>query len=100
VSYNEVPGGANAAFCAKANAGNPHTCASAAVQFNDASSSWADATVALSADAQKLVLTPVAAAPAGATAIVATAYGWGSIPLMTAYRADIDAPVLGWNATC
>ncbi len=97
ISYNEVPGGASPTFCAQANTANPHTCAGAAVKFDDGS--WADATVALTADAQQLVLTPVAPAPAGATAIVATAYGWGSIPLMTAYRADIDAPVLGWNET-
>lgn len=97
VPFNEVPGGATPSFCAQQNAANPHTCAGAAVKFDDGT--WADAAVSLTADAQRLVLTPVAPAPAGATAIVATAYGWGSIPLMTAYRADIDAPVLGWNKT-
>ena len=87
------------AYCVSANAKQPATCAWASLQFDDAARSWVNATVALSADATQLVLTPNGGAPAGATRIVASSYGWGSIPLMTAYRADIDAPVLGWNVT-
>ena len=45
-----------------------------------------------------------ASPPSGAKNAVATAYGWGSIPMMTVYRADMDGedgqlPVLTWNRT-
>lgn len=72
-----------------------NTCAGAALQFDDAGASWVAATVALDASAQKIVLT--APPPAGATKVVASAYGYGAIPLMTVYAADRDLPVLTWN---
>ena len=97
VPANAYPGGATDAWCQAQNKGNPFTCAWASVQFD--TGAWANATVALSADAARLVLTPAAPAPAGAARIVASAYGWGSIPLLTAYRADLDVPVLPWNMT-
>ena len=80
------------AFCVAANAKLPATCAWASLQFDDAARSWVNATVALSADATKLVLTPNGGAPAGATRIVASSYGWGSIPLMTAVRLTRTMP--------
>ena len=45
-----------------------------------------------------------ASPPSGAKNAVATSYGWGSIPIMTVYRADMDGedgqlPVLTWNRT-
>ena len=94
---NAAPGGATDAWCAAANAKQPYTCAWATLGYD--TGAVVNATVALSADATQLVLTPTAPVPAGATRIVSSTYGWGSVPLMTAYRADIDAPVLAWNRT-
>ena len=82
--------------CSALNAATPGTCAWAAVQFNDPAATWANATVALSADGAGVVLT-AAAVPAGATRATATSYGWGSIPMLTVYRADADLPVLPWK---
>ena len=41
---------------------------------------------------------------AGATKAVASSYGWGSIPMLNVYRADMEGedgqlPVLPWNRT-
>ena len=60
------------------------------------------AAVGLSADKQGMTLT--APAPPGAKTAIATSYGWGSIPMMTVYRADMEGedgqlPVLTWNRT-
>ena len=70
------------------------------MQFDDAKKSWVRAVVGLSADKQAMTLT--APAPAGATAAIATSYGWGAVPMMTVYRADMEGedgqlPVLTWN---
>ena len=78
------------------------TCAGASVQFDDAKKSWVQATVGLSADKQGMALS--APAPAGAKAAIATSYGWGAVPMMTVYRADMEGedgqlPVLTWNRT-
>jgi len=86
--------------CATMNAKTPATCAWAAVQFNDKAKSWVNATVALTADKKGMALT--APVPTGATAAVASSYGWGDIPMMTVYRADMQGedgqlPVLPWN---
>jgi hypothetical protein len=32
-----------------------------------------------------------------APAVLGSAYGWGSIPLLSAYDAGTDLPVLPWN---
>lgn len=72
-------------------------CAWAALQFNDAGKTWVNASVSLGPSKQTLVLS--AAAPAGATAPVASSYGWAPIPMLTAYLADHDLPVLPWLAT-
>merc|ERR1712046_437219 len=86
--------------CPALNAKTPRTCAWAELQFNDAQETWVNATVSLSADKKSMVL--AATAPVGATAITRTSYGWGSVPMMTVYRADMDGkdgqlPVLTWN---
>ena len=78
------------------------TCAGASVQFDDTKKSWVKATVGLSADKQGMMLT--APAPAGAKAAIATSYGWGAVPFLTVYRADMEGedgqlPVLTWNRT-
>ena len=82
--------------CTALNAAAPGTCAWAGVQFDDPGATWANATVALSADGAGLLLT-ANAVPAGATRATATSYGWGSIPMLTAYKADADLPVLPWK---
>ena len=99
----------NAAFnaktagnCVTTNAKKAGSCAWASVQFNDAKKTWVNATVGLSADKQGVTLS--APAPAGAKAVVATSYGWGAVPMMTVYRADMEGedgqlPVLTWNRT-
>ena len=71
-------------------------------RFDDSAKSWVNATVALTSDKQGMVLS--ASPPSGAKNAVATSYGWGSIPIMTVYRADMDGedgqlPVLTWNRT-
>ena len=88
--------------CTKANQKAPGSCAWASIQFDDSAKSWVNATVALTSDKQGMVLS--ASPPSGAKNAVATAYGWGSIPMMTVYRADMDGedgqlPVLTWNRT-
>ena len=30
---------------------------------------------------------------------VASAYGWGSVPMMSLYDAETNLPVIGWNKT-
>ena len=111
VSLNDVEGGlvlkdafnlGTAGDCTAQNAKTPDSCAWASVQFDDAARSWVNATVGLSSD--KTAIELFAAAPAGATKAVATSYGWGSVPMMTVYRADMDGedgqlPVLTWNET-
>ena len=70
-------------------------CGWAALQFNDPAGTWVNATVALTGDAKGIVLT--APPPAGASAVVATSYGWAAVPFMTVYSADADLPVLAWK---
>jgi hypothetical protein len=40
---------------------------------------------------------PPAPAPAAAGVVLATSYGWGDIPLMSAYDRATGLPVLPWN---
>ena len=94
---------ANAAACPGLNAKAPYTCAWAAIQFNDKAATWVNASVSLGAEKQTLVLV-AEAVPTGATKAVATSYGWGAIPMLNVYRADMDGedgqlPVLPWNRT-
>lgn len=86
---------APAATCASLNAKSPSTCAWASVQFDGGV--WVNATVSLRADGGALVLSAVA--PPGAKAATATSYGWGAIPMLSAYAKDYDLPVLPWNST-
>jgi hypothetical protein len=88
--------------CVQQNAKIPDSCAWASIQFDDSAHTWVNATVSLSSDTKSMVLT--AATPAGATKAVATSYGWGSVPMMTVYRKDMEGkdgqlPVLTWNRT-
>lgn len=111
VALNDVEGGLvlkdafnlhTAGDCVALNAKVPDTCAWAKIQFDDAAGSWVNATVGLTADTKAIVLT--ATPPAGATKPIATSYGYGSIPMMTVYRADMEGedgqlPVLTWKHT-
>jgi len=86
--------------CVALNAKVPRTCAWADLQFNDPKLSWVNASVAVGADKMTMVLT--ATPPIGATGIIGSSYGWGAVPMMTVYRADMDGkdgqlPVLTWN---
>jgi len=75
----------------------PGTCAWGAIELSG--TGWVNASAV--ASGQKLLLQ--AAVPSGidtsTVSVVATAYGWGPIPLMNAYDKDIDLPVLPWNHT-
>jgi len=74
--------------------GTKLVCAFAAVQLS--SGEWVNATASMKS--QQMLLT--ATVPKGAIAQpVATAYGWGPIPMMNAYDATTDLPVLPWNKT-
>merc|ERR1712039_786879 len=86
--------------CAALDAKTPRTCAWAELQFNDAKQSWVNATVSIGTDKKTIVLQ--ATPPAGATKVTASSYGWGAVPMMTVYRADMDGqdgqlPVLTWK---
>lgn len=90
----------NEADCDALDAKTPRTCAYAELQFDDDNRSWVNATVGVGANKMTMVLT--ANPPTGATRIVASSYGWGAVPMMTVYRADLDGkdgqlPVLTWN---
>ncbi|CAE8633239.1 unnamed protein product [Polarella glacialis] len=96
----EAPNARTAGDCVALNRQVADTCAWAALQFDDAARSWVNASVALGDDKMTMLLK--ATLPAGARSIIASSYGWGAIPLMSVYRADLDnqdgqLPVLGWN---
>ena len=87
-------------------------CAWAALQISG-SNAWLNATVTVSADSESMVLTadvpahlvPGAGASAAsradgaAVSVVASAYGWGPIPMMSVYDTDTELPVLPWNTS-
>merc|ERR1712151_494418 len=86
--------------CTTLNAKTPLTCAYAELQFDDTAKTWVNATVSIGSDKKTMVLT--ASPPAGSKRVLASRYGWGAIPMMTVYRADLDGqdgqlPVLPWS---
>lgn len=87
--------------CSALNKKDALTCAWAELQYDDGTGlSWVNATVSLGTDKMTMVLK--AKPPEGSTAIIASSYGWGAIPMMTVYRADMEKedgqlPVLTWN---
>jgi sialate O-acetylesterase len=88
--------------CTALNAKTPQSCAWSSIQFDDPARSWVNATVSLSRDRMAIVLT--ATPPDGAGGALATSYGWGAIPMLSVYRADMagedgQLPVLPWNRT-
>jgi sialate O-acetylesterase len=76
----------------KCSATPPGTCAGAALLLNG--KGWVNATITIK-DTNSVVLT--AATGDAKDAIVATSYGWGSIPMMTIYDIGTGLPVLPWN---
>merc|ERR1712232_1062687 len=86
--------------CVTADAKTPRTCAWAELQFDDPKKTWVNATVSVHADKKSMVLK--ASVPKGASLPIASSYGWGAVPMMTVYRADMEGedgqlPVLTWN---
>jgi len=79
---------------------SPNNCGWARLQFDDRWRKWRRASVSIDADSKTMVLT--ASKPRRATRILASAYGWGAVPMLEVYRADMEGedgqlPVLGWN---
>eukprot|EP00440_Ansanella_granifera_P036161 gb/GFBE01039235.1/.p1 GENE.gb/GFBE01039235.1/~~gb/GFBE01039235.1/.p1 ORF type:complete len:533 (+),score=95.89 gb/GFBE01039235.1/:1-1599(+) len=86
--------------CNELNKKTPRTCAWAELQFNDAAKTWVNASVGLGDDKLTMVLS--ATPPASASAIIGSSYGWGAVPMLTVYRADMagedgQLPVLTWK---
>ena len=88
----------NGAFnCSAEDEKTPGTCAWASLKIGE---SWVNATVTLKGEG-KVMLT---AAPystgddsVAAAAPTASAYAWGSVPMMNLYDQETGLPVLGWN---
>ncbi|CAB9500282.1 Sialate O-acetylesterase [Seminavis robusta] len=75
-------------------AANPAgTCAGATVLLNG--KGWVNATITIRSS-NSVSLTAVTG-DSSQDLIVATSYGWGSVPLMTVYDKGTDLPVLPWN---
>jgi sialate O-acetylesterase len=70
----------------------PGTCTGAEVLLNG--KGWVNATITIR-DTNSVILT--AATSDAKDVIVATSYGWGSIPMMTIYDKGTALPVLPWN---
>ena len=84
--------------CAAHDRAAPGTCAWAAVKLS--TGAWANATVTLGAGGGPAVtFTPdiPAAARASLGRSLASAYAWGSVPMMSLYDRTTQLPVLGWN---
>lgn len=86
--------------CASLDAKSPRTCAWAQLQFNDANKTWVNATVSIHANKKSMVLT--AKPPKSSSNVISSSYGWGAVPMMTVYRADMEGddgqlPVLTWR---
>jgi sialate O-acetylesterase len=73
----------------------PGTCAGAQVLLNG--KSWVNATLSLKGKRQ-VVLT-AEEGDASSDVIVATSYGWGSVPMLSIYDAGTDLPVLPWRGS-
>jgi hypothetical protein len=89
--------------CTVHDVAGPGTCAWAAVKL--ATGQWVNATVTIAppsggaSSSPQLTFTPdmPAAARASVGASVASAYAWGSVPMMSLYDKHTALPVLGWN---
>jgi len=80
------------ATCAEKNANNTLVCAWAAVKLS--SGEWVNATVGVDASGKALMLSAPVPKPTNA---IATAYGWGPVPMLNAYDQGTNLPVLPWN---
>jgi len=82
----------NSSHCPTERAVNASYCDWFSIQVNDAGGTWHNASVALTEDAQGIVLT--AAVPRGLAA-VATRNGWSDWPVVTVYSAE-GLPLAPW----
>lgn len=89
----------NGLNCTDLNIKTPGTCAWASIELKGLG--WFNASTVATDDGQKLLLkaTLPSMIDASAASVVATAYGWGPIPLMNAYDIGTSLPVLPWNRT-
>eukprot|EP00797_Seminavis_robusta_P034174 Sro80_g043100.2 (222) ;mRNA; f:62557-63222 len=69
------------------------TCAGAAVLLNG--KGWVDASISIKSNTT--VTLTASTGDSRKDSIVATSYGWGSVPMMTIYDKATDLPVLPWN---
>jgi hypothetical protein len=69
-------------------------CAWAALKLQ---AGWLNATVTVKEGGQAMVLTASTRGVEGSTVVEASAYGWGPIPMMSAYDLGTGLPVLPWN---
>jgi len=83
--------------CSDASTVPPGSCAWAAIEFGDRG--WVNATVSAHLGQLVLEAVPPSGGPPAAASPLATrsAYGWGPIPLLTAYDRGTALPVLPWN---
>ena len=84
----------NSSHCPTERAVNASYCAWFEVQTNDAAATWHNASVALSADGQRVVLSVLAPQPG--LAAVATRNGFGDWPVTTVYSAE-GLPLMTWQ---
>lgn len=82
--------------CASHDKAAPGTCAWGAVKL--ANIGWVNASIALLHNGS-LKFTPQVSDTATAGRAVASAYGWGSVPMLSLYDTETDLPVIGWNET-
>ena len=92
---NYLKEAANVSACVALNEGKNETCSWAGIELRD--SGWLNASVTATADG--LVLE--AEAPPGVALddvqVIATSYGWGMIPMLSAYDLGTGLPVLPWK---
>lgn len=82
--------------CTAQNIKTPGTCAWGAIEVSG--SGWVNAS-AVASGRNLLLQTTVSTIDINAASVVASAYGWGPIPLMNAYDKSTNLPVLPWNQT-
>lgn len=85
----------NSSHCPTERAVNATSCSWFEVQTNDSAFTWHNASVALSADGQRVILSVVAPQPG--LAAVATRFGWSDWPVVTVYSVDGNLPLMTWN---
>lgn len=83
--------------CAAHDKAGPGTCAWAAVKL--ANAGWVNATITVLSGSSSVKFTPQINHTVVMNRPIATAYGWGSVPMLSLYDAETELPVIGWNET-